>query len=64
MEKLNKHSLVFMADLLNCMIDDVNVTCLIADDVELVNMLDYVNNRLRLAYQRLNNFNIRRKYNV
>ena len=25
-------------------------------------MLDYVNNRLRLAYQRLNNFNVRRKY--
>ena len=62
MEKLNRHSLVFMADLINCMIDDVNVTVLVADDVELIDMLDYVNNRLRLAYQRLNNFNVRRKY--
>ena len=62
MEKLNKNSLVFMADLINCMIDDVNVTVLVADDVELIDMLDYVNNRLRLAYQRLNNFNVRRKY--
>lgn len=62
MEKLNKHSLVFMADLINCMIDDINVTVLVADDVELIDMLDYVNNRLRLAYQRLNNFNVRRKY--
>lgn len=62
MEKLDKHSLIFMADLINCMIDDVNVTVLVADDVELIDMLDYVNNRLRLAYQRLNNFNVRRKY--
>ena len=62
MEKLDKYSMVFMADLLNCMIDDVNVTLIIADDPELINMLDCVNNKLRSAYQRLNNFNVRRKY--
>lgn len=62
MEKLDKHSMVFMADLLNCMIDDVNVTLILADDPELVNMLDCVNNKLRSAYQILNNFNVRRKY--
>lgn len=63
MEKLDKHSLVFMSDLLNCMLDDINVTLLLSDDQELIEMLDYVNNRFRLAYCRLNNFNVRRKYN-
>lgn len=51
-----------MADLLNCMLDDVNVTILVADDPELVAMLDYVYNRITLAYQRLSNFNVRKGY--
>lgn len=63
MEKLDKHSLVFMEDLLNCMLDDINITLIIADDPELINMLDYLYNRIRLAYIRLNNYNIRRKNN-
>lgn len=61
-EKLNRHSLVFMADLLNCMLDDVNVTILVADDPELMSMLDFVYNRLTLAYQRLSNYNVRKGY--
>lgn len=51
-----------MADLINCMLDDINITLLIADDTELIDMLDAINNKLRSAYIRLNNFNVRRKY--
>ena len=64
MEKLNRHSLVFMADLINCMIDDCNISIICADDDELLDTLDFVNNKLRKAYIKLNNFNTRRNYNV
>ena len=63
MEKLNKSSLLFLAELLNCIIDDVNITLLLTDDAELSNLLDTIKPKLLIVYQRVNNFNIRRNEN-
>lgn len=60
---IDDSSLIFMIDLLNCMINDLEDTLLLnKDDSERMKVMEITKNRLSSAYQTLNNYNIRRRY--
>ena len=64
MSKLDNNSLVFMADLLDCMLDDINITLITESDPEKVKLLSNIKTRITSAFIMLNNFNTIRGYNV
>lgn len=53
---LDNNGLIFMADLLDCMIDEINYTIYSTPDPDLLRLMEYEKNKILLAFEKLNNF--------
>lgn len=53
---LDNKGLIFMADLLDCMIDEIDYTIYSTIDSELLRLMEYEKNKILLAFEKLNNF--------
>lgn len=53
---LDTDGLLFLVDLLDCIINEIDNTILTSNNVEYVKVLDYSKIRLSLVFQRLNNY--------
>lgn len=60
---LTPSSMVFMSDLLDTMIDEIDYTIYTTDDTELIKLLEYEKLQITKAFTRLSNFITIRRYN-
>lgn len=60
MEKLDNSSLLFLADLLDCILDDIDITLNSTNDSEFIRVLELSRSRLSSTYTLLSNYIIRK----